>query len=143
MLVENPEVTIEEDAHLLPEDATEHAFMDWGFMSHLRDADGKDYWLDVGVAQFNKSGTFGAMPFGNNPMDFWNFGIRTDKGRVYTPPGTIYKVADFAEVTSTSYHTFPGGTLEITRDDANNKVVLEIEEFRLVCNLDDHTWRIV
>jgi len=142
MIVENPEVTIEEDAHLLPEDATEHAFMDWGLMSHLKDAEGKDYWLDVGVAKFNKLGTFGAMPFGKAPMDMWNFGIRTHKGRVYTPAGTIYKVADFADVTSTSYHPFPGGTLEITRDDVNNKVVVEIDEFRLVCDLNDHTWRI-
>jgi len=142
MIVENPEVTIEEDAHLLPEGATEHAFIDWGLMSHLKDADGKDYWVDVGVAKFNKLGTFGAMPFGKAPMDMWNFGIRTHKGRVYTPAGTIYKVADFADVTSTSYHPFPGGELRVIRDDVNNHVVVEIDEFRLLSNLNDHTWRI-
>ena len=140
MFVENPEVTIDEDAHLLPEDATEHAFMDWGLMSHLRDEDGNDYWIDLGVASFNKLGTFGAMPFGKHPMDMWNFGCRTHRGRVYTPPGTIYKVADFDEVTTTSYHPFPGGTLDIVRNDAKNEVVVEIDEFRLVCNLNDHTW---
>jgi len=68
MLVENPEVTLGEDAHLLPEDATEHAFMDWGWMLHLLSDDGKHYWIDMGIASFNKLGTFGAMPFGKQPL---------------------------------------------------------------------------
>jgi len=142
MIVENPEVTIEEDAHLLPEDATEHAFMDWAFMSHLKDEDGNDYWMDVALLTLNKLGTWGAMPFGENPMDLWFLGCRTDKGRVYTPPGTIYKVADFSNVTSTSYHAFPGGALTITRDDENNKVVVEIDQARMECNLNDKTWHL-
>jgi len=142
MIVENPEVTIEEDAHLLPENATEHAIMDWAFMSHLKDKDGKDYWVDVAVVKCNKLGTWGAMPFGENPMDLWFMGCRTGKGKVYTPPGTIYKVADFSDVTCTSYHALPGGELEITRDDVNNKVLVEVDTFRLVCNLNDQTWHI-
>jgi len=140
MYTENPEVTIEEDAHLLPDDATEHAFMDWGLMSHLEDEDGNHYWLDMGVAKFNKLGTFGAMPFGKEPMDMWNFGYRTTKGKVYTPKGTIYKVADFEEVTETMYHPFMGGELQIKRDDKANKVYIDIDEFHLICDLNDKTW---
>lgn len=140
MYTENPEVTIEEDGHLLPEDATEHAFMDWGWMTHLRGDDGNDYWIDMGVAKFNKLGTFGAMPFGKEPMDMWNFACRTDKGRVYTPPGSIYKVADFEQVTNTAYHPFVGGELKIVRDDVENKVYIDIDEFHQVCDLNNKTW---
>ena len=141
MLVENPEVTLEEDAHLLPEDATEHAFMDWGWMLHLLGDDEKHYWIDMGIASFNKLGTFGGMPFGKEPMDMWNLAIRTEVGRVAPIPGSIYKLADFPEVTTIGFHPYPGGSLTITPDSEKNEVVLDIAgEFHCVCNLNDHTW---
>lgn len=124
MLVENPEVTLAEDAHPLPDDATEHAFMDWGWMMHLLGDDGKHYWIDMGIASFNKLGTFGAMPFGKQPMDMWNLAIRTEVGRVTPIPGSIYKLADFPEVTTIGFHPYPGGTLTIAPDIEKNEVVL-------------------
>jgi len=140
MYTENPEVTMEEEAHLLDDNATEHAFMDWGWMTHLKDAEGNNYWIDMGVAKFNKLGTFGAMPFGKAPMDMWNFTVRSDIGRVYTPPGTIYKVAEFPQSEIMAYHPFMGGDLKIERDDENNKVILDIDQFHQVCDLNNNTW---
>ena len=137
----NPEVTLKEELMLYPaEGTTDHGFMDWGQMCHVIDEEGTDYYMDLGHAKMKMNATWGAMPFGTEEMDSWNLSCRTGKGKVATPPGQIFKVANFSGVTDAVFRPFPGGSLKIEADEANNKAVLTLDKFTLEIDVNKKTW---
>ncbi len=136
----NPEVTLKEEVMLYPEGTTDHGFMDWGWMCHVRDEEGTDYWMDLGLAKMKMNATWGAMPFGTEDMDSWNLSCRTTKDKVYTPKGQIYKVADFRGVTDAVWRPFPGGSLQIDVDEENNTAKLVLDKFTLEIDANKKTW---
>jgi hypothetical protein len=136
----NPEVTLVEEAMLYPEGTTDHGFMDWGWMCHVIDEDGTDYFMDLGLAKMKMNATWGAMPFGTEDMDSWNLSCRTSKGKVYTPKGQIFKLADFEGVTDAVWRPFPGGSLQIDVDEARNTMKLSLDKFTCEIDANKKTW---
>lgn len=138
----NPEVTLKEELMTLDdlENVTEHGMFDWGMMCHVVDEMGKDYYMDVGLSHIQSAATFGGMPFGDTGMDMWNLSCRTGEGKVYTPRGTIYKVADFDGVTDAAWHPFPGGSLQYDVDEAAGRATVTLGEYTLEIDANDHTW---
>lgn len=120
--------------------STDHGMMDWGMMCHVVDEEGKDYYMDVGLSRINSVATFGGNAFGDMALDMWNLSCRTGEGKVYTPRGSIYKVADFEDVTDAAWHPYPAGTMEFDIDEENERLTITLEEFTMEINQADHTW---
>ncbi len=142
----DPKVTLKEELMTLDdlENVTEHGMFDWGMMCHVVDEMGKDYYMDVGLSHIQAAATFGGMPFGDTGMDMWNLSCRTGEGKVYTPRGTIYKVADFDGVTDAAWHPFPGGSLQYDVDEENERATVTLGEFTLEIDVKNgHTWHAV
>jgi len=138
----NPEVTLVEEKMLYPEPCTDHGFMDWGMMCHVIDENGKDYYMDVGLAKMKINATWGAMPFGTEDMDLWTLSCRTGEERAYTPRGQIYKVADFTGVTDAQWHPFPGGSMEFDIDEEKNFMTVTLDTFKLEIDVNKQTWHV-
>lgn len=104
MIVDNPEVTLDIEAHGFPEDPRDAPFLDWLCSAVVRGDDGRTYW-------------FGTSPLilGLEQRDIWNIEASWERGRVVPVPGTIFKLADFPGVGVTGQHAFPGGTLKNAR----------------------------
>ncbi len=136
----DPKVTLKEEKMLYPEPCTDHGFMDWGMMCHVVDENGVDYYMDVGLAKMKMNATWGALPFGTEDMDTWNMSCRTGEGKVFTPKGQIFKLADFSGVTDAAWHPYPGGTMQFEIDEANNTMVVTLDTFRLEIDVNKHTW---
>ena len=49
MLVNDPEVTLEEDGHGFPDEARETAQLDWALVASVRGDDGNHYWFNIGA----------------------------------------------------------------------------------------------
>lgn len=127
MIVDNPEVTLDIEAHGFPEDARDAPFLDWLCSAVVRGDDGCTYW-------------FGTSPLilGLEQRDIWNIEASWERGRVVPVPGTIFKLADFPGVGVTGQHAFPGGTLKVERSETQVRVTLG-EHFEVICK-EDHTW---
>lgn len=138
----NPEVTMEQEKMLWVEPCTDHAFMDWGFMAHVVDENGKDYYMDMGLAKMKMNATWGAMPFGTEDLDSWNLSCRTGEDKVYTPRGQIFKLADFKGVTDAAWHPFPGGSMQFDLNEDENILTVTLDAYKLVIDANKHTWRV-
>ena len=136
----DPSVTLVEEKMLYPEPCTDHGFMDWGMMCHVVDENGKDYYMDAGLAKMKMNATWGAMPFGTEDMDSWNLSCRTGEDRVYTPKGQIFKLADFNDVTGSVFHPFPGGSMQFDIDEEKNFMTVTLDVFKLEIDVNKHTW---
>lgn len=126
MIVENPEVTLDIEAHGIPADAREAPFLDWLCSVVAEGDDGRLYW-------------FGTSPLilGLEKRDMWNVEVSWQTGQVVQIPGSIYKRADFPPVGASSQHVFPGGTLKIEPGETEVRVTLP--GFEVVCK-SDKTW---
>lgn len=127
MIVENPNVTLDIEAHGIPDDAREAPFLDWLCSAVVKGDDGKTYW-------------FGTSPLilGLENRDVLSIEASWESGEVVQLPGTIFKLADFPPVGVASQRAFPGGALTVERSDAEVRVTLG-EPFQVICK-DDHTW---
>jgi hypothetical protein len=114
--------------------------MDWGWMCHVVDEEGTDYFMDIGLAKMKMNATWGAMPFGTEDMDSWNLSCRTSKGKVYTPKGQIFKLADFDGVSDAAFHPFPGGSMQFDIDEAANTMTITLDKFTLEIDANKKTW---
>lgn len=128
MLVNNPEVTMEEEGHGFPESARETSQLDWALVASVDGDDGNHYWFNIGAMSLREG-------WGN--IDFWAMSIRSEHGRVIQPAGSIYKVADFPVALATDWHFKPRGALTATR--SADQVSVNMGDFNVVCK-PDKTW---
>ncbi|MCR5942724.1 hypothetical protein FG152_18175 [Ochrobactrum sp. XJ1] len=128
MIVDNPEVTLDIEAHGIPDDAHEAPFLDWLCSAVVEGDDGRIYW-------------FGASPL-ILPLDgreIWNMEISWETGKIVQIPGSIHKRADFPPVGVTTQKVYPTGTLSV--EQGQRQVVVRLGDgFQVVCK-DDKTWR--
>ena len=125
--VSSTEVTLDWEAHDIPEDARENPFLDWMCSFAAYGDDGKLYW----------SGGSAIILAAEN-VDIYDAAIDWDTGVIRDIPGSIFKVADFPKRNLAIWKTLPGGTRKITRTD--NAVIVTIgNSFKVVCS-DDNTW---
>ncbi|MCD9029151.1 hypothetical protein LDO26_13175 [Luteimonas sp. BDR2-5] len=127
MIVSNPEVTLDIEAHGIPDDARDAPFLDWLCSAVVHGDDGRTYW-------------FGTSPLilGLENRDMWNIEVGWESGQVVPLPGTIFKLADFPPVGLSTQHVLPGGTLKVERSETEVRVTLG-EHYQVICK-DDHTW---
>ena len=128
MLVDNPEVTLEEEAHGFPEDARDTAQLDWALVASVVGDDGNHYWFNIGAMSLRET-------WGN--IDFWAMSIRSHQGSVVQPAGSVYKVADFPDGIATDWHFQPRGALTATK--STDQVAVNLGDFNVVCK-PDNTW---
>ena len=128
MIVENPEVTLDEEGHGFPDEARDTAQLDWALVATVHGDDGNQYWFNVGAMSLREL-------WGD--IDFWVMSVRTERGRIVQPAGSVYKVPDFPESITTDWHFYPRGTLTADRSDA--QVAVNLGDLHIVCK-PDKTW---
>ena len=62
MRVNDPEVTLEVEAHGFPEESRDTAQLDWALVASVIGDDGKHYWFNIGAMSLREA-------WGN--FDFW------------------------------------------------------------------------
>lgn len=126
-LVLDPAVTLDYEAHGIPEDAQEAGFLDWLCSFVAVGDDGQKYW-------------FGCSPLilDAEITDMWHFEIGWETGEVVQSPTSIFKIANYPPVNITGQHVYPQGTLKIDRNEDFVKITVG-ENFQVVCKTD-HTW---
>ena len=128
MKVANPEVTLDEEERGFPDEARDTAMIGWNLVATVHGDDGNQYWFNTGAMSM-------APGWGN--IDFWQMCVRSGKGRVVQPSGSMHKVTDFPQGLATDYHVRPRGALTVTR--SIDRVTVEMETVRIVCR-PDGTW---
>lgn len=130
MKVTDPRVTLDEDALGFPKEARDTAMIGWNLVASVHGDDGNQYWFNIGAMSL-------AEGWGN--VDFWQMCLRSEKGKVYQPRGSVHLVTDFPEGTATEFHVQPrsAGALTVTRSE--DHVTVEMETVRIVCK-PDGTW---
>jgi hypothetical protein len=129
MIVNDPEVTLEEEGHGFPEEARDTAMMGWNLVTAVHGDDGHQYWFNIGAM---------SMREGWGDLDFWQMCIRSGKGRVVQPTGSVYKVADFPQGIATEWHVHPRGALTTTT--STDHVAVDLGDLHIVCKPADKTW---
>lgn len=129
MRVKNPEVTLDWEAHGLPSDAREAAFLDWLCSVVAYGDDGRTYWFGISPL---------ALKFENT--DLWHFEISWEAGEVVDLPGSVFKVAKFPPVGLAARHTFPGGSLKVCR--TVDHVSISLGSLQIICR-SDRSWHVV
>ena len=71
MIVENPEVTLDEEGHGFPEEARDTAMIDWNLVTSVHGDDGNQYWFNIGAMSLREA-------WGN--LDFWQMCVRSERG---------------------------------------------------------------
>ena len=140
----DPKVTLKEEMDTFEgmEGVTPYGMYDWGMMCHVVDEDGKDYYMDLGINHINSVAGFGGAAFGDMALEMWNLSCRTGEGKVYTPEGQMYKVADFDNVTDAAWHPFPAGSIQYDIDEENDRMTVSLDECTIEINMADYSWHI-
>jgi hypothetical protein len=86
MIVTNPEVTLIEDSHGIPEGAQETAMTLWNSVADVQGDDGRRYWIDTSMGNLRRMGGWGGVSWG--AMDMWCIGASWERGKVFQPPGS-------------------------------------------------------
>jgi hypothetical protein len=97
-------------------------------VASVRGDDGNHYWFNIGAMSLRES-------WGN--VDFWAMSIRSTRGTVVQPAGSVYKVADFPDGIATDWHFQPRGALTATK--SADQVAVNLGDFHVVCK-PDKTW---
>jgi hypothetical protein len=129
VFVNDPAVTLEVEAHGFPEESRDTAQLDWALIASVIGDDGKHYWFNIGAMSLREA-------WGN--IDFWAMSVRSDKGRVVSPPGSVYKVADFPPAATTDWHFQPRGAL--TAKVADDHVWVNMGDFNIECRPETKSW---
>lgn len=125
--VDNPEVTLDIESHLIPDDVRDAGFLDWLLSAVVVGDDGKKYW-------------FGTSPLimDLEKLDFLSIECSWETGEVVPFPGTIYKLADFPGVGKAGKYPHPAGTLIVERTETQVRVTVG-ENYEVTIK-DDKTW---
>jgi hypothetical protein len=125
--VDNPEVTLDIESHLIPTDVRDAGFLDWLLSAVVVGDDGKRYW-------------FGTSPLimDLEKLDFLSIECSWETGEVVPFPGTIYKLADFPEVGKVGKYPNPAGTLQVERSEKQVRVTVG-DNYEITIK-DDKTW---
>jgi hypothetical protein len=124
MIVDNPEVTLEDDGRGIPDEAREAAFLDWLCAFSAHGDDGKQYW-------------FGCSPLSLafEAMDMWHMEVSWDTGKVLEPAGSVYRIAEFPQNALKGGERLPGGALRVNKSE--KQVTVDLGDFHLVCKADN------
>ena len=134
--IENPEVTLDEEAHGFPEGGEKTGGIEWSISAHVHGDDGKQYWVDCSILGYPGLDVLaGAM--GSSDMTMLSVRSASEKGEVVQSRQTAYKIAKFPNSVPLVFRNYPLGSRKINR--LTDQVSIELGVSRFVCK-DDKTW---
>lgn len=129
MRIDNPRITLDDEARNGVEEEVRSGFLDWLFSTSLSDDEGNEYMLGGSILSLALERT-----------DVMTMNLVKGHGRTRQLPSSIYKLAEFPGLSFQELSPCPYGTLRITREE--HRVVVDCTEgYHVECN-EDNTWRI-
>lgn len=131
-----PEVTFNEEAHLIPEGGEGSGGIEWSISAHLIGDDGKPYWIDCSILSYPGLDLLaGAV----EPSDMTMLNVRdeSNRGKVVQSRYTMYKIAKFPNSTPLVFRHYPLGSRKVARSEEQVTVELGVSKFVIK---DDKSW---
>lgn len=129
MKIQNPEVTLWDEARAGVEEEVRSGFLDWLFQFSVTGDDGELYSIGGSI-----------LSMALEKLDVVSFNCARGKGCVQQLPGSIYKVTRFPGMLFERLLRKPQGTLEIRRRPGSVAVSCG-EEYQVEC-FEDHSWHL-
>ena len=129
MKIQNPEVTLKDEARIGVEEEVRNGFLDWLFTCSVVGDDGEVYDL---------SGT--VLSLHQEQLDMVTINMAKGKGKVEQLKNSIYKVGKFPGSLYTKFLRSPAGTLMVEKKE--HSVIISVPPYYRAECLDDHTWHI-
>lgn len=130
MKIENPRVTLADEARNGVEEDVRSGFLDWLFQCSLTGDDGALYAVGGSI-----------LSLALEKLDVVSFNWTKGTGQIQQLPNSIYKLGKFPGMQFDRLLSKPMGTLKILKDE--DKVVVTCgEEYRVEC-FQDNSWHLV
>lgn len=131
-----PEVTLNEEGHVIPEGGEKNGGIEWSISGHLHGDDGKQYWIDVSLLSYPGLDLLAGLA---GPSDITMFNLRTEEhlGEVVQSRLTPYKIGKFPNSQPLVFRYYPLHSRKITR--LEDRVVVELGVSTFVCK-NDKSW---
>lgn len=130
MKINNPEVTLADEARKGVEEEVRSGFLDWLFQFSVTGDDGEHYSIGGSI-----------LSLALEKMDIVSFNWTKGSGAVEQLPNSIYKIARFPGMEYEQLLRKPEGTLEIVQEDVKVTVTCG-DEYKVEC-FEDHSWHIM
>lgn len=130
MKIDNPKVTLADEARNGVEEDVRSGFLDWLFSTSLTDESGNKYMLGGSILSLAQEKT-----------DIMTMKLTCGYGSIEQLPQSIYKLARFPGLTYQELTPFPEGTLTIDKKD--DMVIVECTKGYHVECYKDNSWKIV
>jgi len=130
MKIENPKVTLLDEARVGVKEEVRSGFLDWLHEFVVDGDDGNYYELGGSILSMNVE-----------KLDVATLVVHTGKGSVRQLKHSIYKVAEFPEVIVNKFIHNPAGTLKISKKE--HSVLIECgKEYSVEC-FEDNSWHLL
>ena len=129
MKIENPTVTLDDEARSGVDEEVRSGFLDWLFQFSVTGDDGELYSVGGSI-----------LSLALEQLDILSINCAKGKGGVEQLPNSIYKIAKYPGMVFERLLRKPHGTLKIERG-ADSVVVTCGDEYRVEC-FADHAWRL-
>ncbi|MGN0628696.1 MAG: hypothetical protein ACI4IW_03600 [Oscillospiraceae bacterium] len=130
MKIENPAVTLADEARNGVQEEVRSGFLDWLFQFSMTGDDGELYSVGGSI-----------LSMAQEKLDVVSMTWTKGKGRVDQVPGTIYKIGRFPGMCFERLLRKPQGSLKIVKEE--HKVTVSCgEEYKVEC-FEDHTWHLM
>lgn len=127
MKIENPKVTLTDEARSGVQEEVRSGFLDWLFEFDVTGDDGEEYAIGGSI-----------LSMALEKMDLVTLNLAKGKGNVRQLKNSIYKVVDFPGALFNKFYKNPQGTLKIKKKE--NSVLVECgKEYSVEC-FDDGVW---
>lgn len=130
MKINNPKVTLADEARKGVEEEVRSGFLDWLFQFSVTGDDGEHYSIGGSI-----------LSLALEKKDIVSFNWTKGSGVVEQLPNSIYKIARFPGMEYEQLLRKPEGTLEIVQEDGKVTVTCG-EEYKVKC-FEDHSWHIM
>jgi len=139
MIIENPEVTLDEDAHWFPDKTSKNGGIEWSITVNAHGDDGRQYWIDTGLLGYQNLNILLPSAGISQGADMCFMAVRSEPGKLVDQPGSVYKLADFPPVdeSAMTFQSHPEGSITLDRSD--DRVEVALGHNRFICK-DDKTW---
>ena len=129
MKIDNPRITLADEARNGVKEEVRSGFLDWLFSTSLSDEEGREYMLGGSILSLALERT-----------DVVTMNLTKGHGRARQLSSSVYKLAEFSGAFFQELTPSPSGTLRITREE--HRVIVDCTDgYHVECD-EDNTWRI-
>lgn len=127
MKIDNPRVTLADEARAGVEELVRSGFLDWLHQFSVTGDDGELYSIGGAILSMNLE-----------QMDIVSITVASGRGRSRQLPCSIYKVGEYPGMIYDNVWRYPSGTLRIVRKDSSVEVSCG-EHYKVEC-FEDNSW---